>query len=290
MGICHCDECKLWTYKDVDGIYRPGRANLDAATILGHAYAQRQKRKLATASKVRGVPAGEDEEGSTAADGRSPDEPSWAESTILLETLRDDTGGRPAVRPRETSVKEGSHTKVRHTLRPTCLTFERIVQRSTMPADEQGGKKDCPSAASAPPNIEDALIRERRAELGMLESSITLRSRVVSRFTKLRFCQLPATPVDRVGNLDPRHPGSAELLRHRAWLQVQLEELSALPNIGDKHTDRHLDIMISKFQEELARLDKLQSAAWQKEKTLKGLLFLDDPNAVPAPRRVDPRE
>ena len=44
MGVCECDECLNWTFKDGD-VRRPGRL-LDDRTIWGHKYAQREKRKL----------------------------------------------------------------------------------------------------------------------------------------------------------------------------------------------------------------------------------------------------
>ena len=45
MGVCKCSECLLWTYQDLDGKRRRGR-EVDQQTILGHLFAQKQKRKL----------------------------------------------------------------------------------------------------------------------------------------------------------------------------------------------------------------------------------------------------
>ncbi len=50
MGVCHCDECQSWTYKDSEGVHRPGRY-LDTKTIAGHALAQKQKHVLETAER-----------------------------------------------------------------------------------------------------------------------------------------------------------------------------------------------------------------------------------------------
>ena len=44
MGVCECDECVKWTFKEGDNI-RIGRL-LDDRTIWGHTYAQRERRKL----------------------------------------------------------------------------------------------------------------------------------------------------------------------------------------------------------------------------------------------------
>ncbi len=43
--MCRCDECLLWTYKDVDGLYRSGRV-LSAQVISTHVAVQRAKRRL----------------------------------------------------------------------------------------------------------------------------------------------------------------------------------------------------------------------------------------------------
>ena len=57
MGVCECDECVQWTFKDGD-VDRPGR-QLDDRTIWGHKYAQREKRKLE--GDIRGIPGDDDE-------------------------------------------------------------------------------------------------------------------------------------------------------------------------------------------------------------------------------------
>lgn len=51
MAICTCQQCSLWTYKDADNVFKPGR-KLKVDTIKGHVEAERQKRAMERESRA----------------------------------------------------------------------------------------------------------------------------------------------------------------------------------------------------------------------------------------------
>lgn len=119
------------------------------------------------------------------------------------------------------------------------------------------------------------------AELSLLESSITLRSRLVTNYVELKFESPPFSATDPPTDLERRHRGSQELLRYHSWLSLQLLSLRSYNDIGDKQVDRLLDVLIKKFEKEITRLDDLVLLAWRKVKATTGLLCLDD--GIPSP-------
>ena len=97
-------------------------------------------------------------------------------------------------------------------------------------------------------------MRRRILDLGAIDSSLTLRARLVSRYTKLKFQRAPVSIVDRPAPLVDTHRGSVEFLTHRQWLAYQLHSLRQLVGVGDKDADARLVALIQKIQKECTRL------------------------------------
>ena len=114
---------------------------------------------------------------------------------------------------------------------------------------------------------------ERLEELSTWESRLVMRSRLIPNYIKLVFRSQPVSSLDPVGELDTRYDGSAEFCILRDWLAMSSDYLRDLPPTGHKAADNQLLALLSKFDENLARLENILSEAWTREMVEMGLLF-----------------
>ena len=135
------------------------------------------------------------------------------------------------------------------------------------------------------PKAQDLLaLGDRLEELSAWESRLALRSRLVPDYIRLVFRSQPTSCNDAVGELDTRYDGSAEFSILRNWLLLGSEYLHDLPLIGHRDADGQLLALHRKFDEQLARLEKILVTAWTREVVARGLLleevFMNSPVIV----------
>ena len=127
------------------------------------------------------------------------------------------------------------------------------------------------------------LLKCRVKELGGFDSSMTLRSRHVTLWTKLHFKSKPSSISDPPADLDLAERGSAELYTYRTWLLEQLPYFKNLPPVGNKCVDNYHAKLVERCEGELRRLNAFVVAAWRKELAHAGLIFLESLGKPPPP-------
>ncbi|KAI0708456.1 hypothetical protein C8Q76DRAFT_695833 [Earliella scabrosa] len=131
---------------------------------------------------------------------------------------------------------------------------------------------------SAP--LKDEGVRRRIRDLGALESSIALRSRLVNPFTKLRFLHQPNSLNDSPSELDETHSGSAEFIVYRRWLIAKQKGLQTTRALGDKDADARLGALINQLESERERLRGIRRVAWHKEMLAAGVIRMEVPRTL----------
>ncbi|PIL28484.1 hypothetical protein GSI_08522 [Ganoderma sinense ZZ0214-1] len=202
-----------------------------------------------------------------------------AGNAIFLATFQED-------KPRELPVREHDHVCSNFSAAPRASVFdadgaESVEEVSADPAPSLAGRSQMPD------EISDEDIRRRTRELGALESSFTLRSRVITRYMELKFESPPVSSTDPPTELERRHFNSAMVQDHRGWVALELGTLGSLPPVNDKQADKHRDVLIRDFKKELTRLDDIVQRAWEREMAAAGFIRITDKGVLP-PISVEP--
>lgn len=305
--VCKCKECSLYQYQAIDGTYKRGR-KVSAGIARAH------KQEAVMRQKVQNEARHSRERSTRESQTKEQTDKATAENAIFLAAFQNERSQELPVRGRDSDTPYSRSGTVNVSgfvvgwtgvlMYPFflvgCQLFTRSSRecaRKAIDGDRRtfriGRQARCNRGADRCRGTSWSYIRcytypqssqvvhRRTRELGALESSITLRSRQISTYIALKFESRPVSDTDSPAELDRSDSNSAMLLRHRSWVVLELSTLRQLSPVNDKQADKHLEVLIHKFREEISRLDGIIERAWRKEMAAVGILRVVDQGVLP---------
>ncbi|OJT15521.1 hypothetical protein TRAPUB_7214 [Trametes pubescens] len=106
-------------------------------------------------------------------------------------------------------------------------------------------------------------VKERFSRISLLQSQLALRSRYVTRYTRLVF-KHTASYSETPGELDGSDGDNTAFTAHRDWVHSTLVENTGLPLVGDRDADSRYIAILQGLEKEKDRLRDLERDAWEK--------------------------